>query len=65
MQKRKRENYRYLYVGIFLSALLVVGLLSLMTGIEKKERQIAKPDGRVEEKKERKKKKNTILSEWC
>ena len=54
MQKRKRENDRYLYVGIFLSALLVVGLLSLMTGIEKKERQIAKPDGRVEEKKEEK-----------
>lgn len=55
MQKRKRENDRYLYVGIFLSALLVVGLLSLMTGIEKKERKIAKPDGRVEEKKEKKK----------
>ena len=61
MQLRKRETYRYLYVGIFLIALLVVGLLSLMTGIEKKERKIAKPDGRVEEKKEERENENDII----
>ncbi len=53
MQWNRKEKYLYLGTAVFLCVFLVVGLLSLMSGIEKKERKKATPQGAAtEEEKE-------------
>ncbi len=49
MQGNKKETYISLATAVLVSALLVIGLFSLLSGIEKKERKKAKPEKHVSE----------------
>lgn len=51
MQRNRKEKYLYLGTAVLISVFLVVGLLSLMSGIEKKERKKATPQGAAERQK--------------
>lgn len=53
MRWNRKEKYVYLITALLLTVLLVVGLLSLMSGIEIKEQKKAQPGGKVEEKGEK------------
>lgn len=54
MKNGNREKYAHLGIAIVTCALLIVGLLSLMTGIEKKERKTARPEKQADEQREEK-----------